>query len=502
MCSPVEFHNGDLAHRGDRRVGISYVLHNYQGRYASNARQPLESIGTWTPCDVGACNFSARWVAHNGTRPIFSTALAGEPYAPPPDYLPEACEASDEYAVEVDRECARDGSGREAAFRVLRPRYCLPRPPAHIECAYVLWAEPMSLVAYVGVACCVLVKVLLAAQLGRRRGGGPTAPAHTKRDATMERAVRRLQPPLCLLMLAGGILLDLSTLLLLGVPSDALCLLRPSATLFSFTAFFAPFGFRMLRVRTLLGEAPGKDGTFGDTKRTATPRTPGPSRRKHRRFSGLGHVLLQYTLLLIVLLALMSVLLALFTPTAAMRAHPYYASDEGLGFQVLVDDQVCHYPLGLTLSFSALLGALLLASLGIALRTRRAFEEFNYSRTAIFATVLVVFAVCVLIPLQVRHHPPHSGRPLGTFGRRSGRCSGWLLWDGRSDSQRKHAFSARNYRPPKALGTLSRTRKGSEPFSVRNSPSSPLVPPRGRCATCRASPRASAPTQRSSSSRP
>jgi hypothetical protein len=60
-------------YHGDRRVGVSYTLYNWQTLPQPAGAQGLVAVGTWSPCKNDPCDWLSRWRRGSGVELIYST---------------------------------------------------------------------------------------------------------------------------------------------------------------------------------------------------------------------------------------------------------------------------------------------------------------------------------------------------------------------------------------------------------------------------------------------
>lgn len=379
------------AYLGDRRVGISYTLSNFQ-------EDSLVPVGAWTPCDTThpSCAFPERFVHAPGATFVFSTADGERPAA----VAKQPCDIQD-HSVTFVSDC--DASTGERTVRFDSPFGCTPREPLSVACHYVHPASAELSMSYVLFGLAAALKLYFLVQLYLWR---------------QNKFVKRMQPVLSGIVLVGGILLDATTLLLPGAATPTRCVLRPTWAAVSFTVFFAPFGLKLCRVWLLIGR------TMDDmAKEVSSPkRSPRevPNDRVSSKTSQVGSRGARQTRLILCLLALLAihgaVLGSYFASTDAAQPR-LFSRQYQVDWELLdpgatpvtllsqprvleLDDFVCPAWTAVVyteLGLQALLGVVTLA---VAWKCRSVFSEFNESGVTLFAAMLIGLASLILFSLK------------------------------------------------------------------------------------------------------
>ena len=347
-------------YRGDRRVGVSYSLLNYQGDDA------LVNVGSWTACTQSdlECSFADRWTRVDGTALAYSTANN----QPPNDVELRFCTLaehesfqphviSDCGAEDFFGESSASAHGLAAGHRTVRfatPFGCESQGPIPVPCGYVYEAAPEVHASYIAVAVAVTLKMYMLVQLWRLRS---------------DKKVKRMQPCFSAITLIGGVLLDATALLLPGEPTVALCSLRPAWISVAFAIFFAPLAFKTLRIWLLIVRS------MGDARGSGSASNPAAL---------VSHQKIKTTYLLVGIMLIAVVHAAIFAiyftvdsqwPQPVARASTYHVSwnvtDSEIGSssfsaqstEIRVRETVCEIPLPIFFIEIGLQGLLCFATL-------------------------------------------------------------------------------------------------------------------------------------------
>ena len=208
VTGTIEFNDAsthpDRLYHGDRRVGISYDVYNYQ----SNA-EPMVKIGKWTPCDD--CEWAQRWEALAGI--VYSTA----DNSIPPDVLPVPCGSADynfTVCAECEEECDAGSLSRPVQYHWITGNdTCIGALPEDdsLPCTYVPLGSALGAVAQVVSALAAVICVGMLVVLVLRRN---------------DKLVKMGQPLPTTVFCFGCVGLNLSISAYLVVPSDAACAAR------------------------------------------------------------------------------------------------------------------------------------------------------------------------------------------------------------------------------------------------------------------------------------
>lgn len=206
----IEFYDAsthpDKLYHGDRRVGISYDVHNYQSVATGNV-----VVGKWTPC--GDCAWVQRW-APSPAGLVYSTVDNSKPL----DITPPVCTA-EHYNFTI---CAGCGDETCDAATLQRPvtyvwvtsnDSCVGELPEEstLPCTYVPLASALGAVSQVISAVGALVCLVMLVVLVLRR---------------KEKIIMMAQPLPTLLFVVGCFGLNLGTSAYLVRPTDGACAAR------------------------------------------------------------------------------------------------------------------------------------------------------------------------------------------------------------------------------------------------------------------------------------
>ena len=406
----VEFQPG-TRYRGDRRVGVSYSVLNYQGD------DGLMHVGSWTACSQASasCSFSQRWNPIDGTALRYSTADNRPPNAVELQYCALLSHSHDVSSCSAN---GHDGAGQpgDRLVEFDTPFGCEMRAARLLPCAYVHSRQPEVVVAYIVFGLATALKLYLLLQLCRRRA---------------DKQIKRTQPLFIAITLIGGVLLDATTLLLPGEPTVALCALRPSWASVAFTLFFAPLAFKMLNLWLLIGRSMNMAGKAAATQQedqTAATSTPAAAVRRESERSESSQATEsrkgkrrripcnRQALGLMALVVLAGAHAGLFAisfstlppqPTAAAHGYPvsWEVTDSAVGSSRIIQQEAVlevaneqcpswTAAIYIELGLQVLLG---LATLGMAWKSRHIFSEYNETGPISFATIIVGSAALVIL---------------------------------------------------------------------------------------------------------
>ena len=236
----VDFYDGsshpDYLYHGDRRVGVQYVLRNYQSNAAA-----LVDVGVWSPCSAATgsnCSFASRWAAATDSTLVYST-LYNSSNSKPADVPPPAC-SSEHFNYTVSA-CDASSRSRRVGFFWLLPKTCeggisLPANSTALGCDYV----PVS--SDVGIA------IVTIGTIGAFLTLIPIVWLVTRRTSAV---VKNTQVALSFVFVMGAMLSDLSNVSRVGSHSDEMCMLRPWVQNLPATLMFAAL---FQKVRRAAGE--------------------------------------------------------------------------------------------------------------------------------------------------------------------------------------------------------------------------------------------------------
>ena len=295
-------------YRGDRRVGVSYAVHNFQDG-------SLVRVGEWTACNAKdtSCAFSQRWVRQPDSALQFSTA----DNARPGDVELQFC-ALPQHTTQIIGCDANGHAGRGMAgdrlIEFATPFGCEPRAAMPLPCHYVfaptVWeAQLQAQLTFVAFVLAVALKLYLLVQLFRRR---------------KDKAIKRSQPLFGAISLVGGILFDATTTLTLDEPTTLRCAMRSVWAGVTFTLFFAPITFKTFKLWLVLGGSLNRTRDNDTNEQSSEPAmvsitTKALSRRRVRSH----HLTMGVMLLTGLHLAILAIHFALEPPLPTLRIRNY-----------------------------------------------------------------------------------------------------------------------------------------------------------------------------------